>query len=223
MTELAKRDWKAVVFDMDGVLFDSESHWVELERDFMESQIPGWKNKAHPELVGHSVENLYQILAKDYHLKISREDFLKSYDEIAKEIYLKRTKLFGDTLETLAGLRLMVPKLGLASSSRRHWVEMGISQFKVKSFFDEVVSADDVGGEGKPSPKVYLECLARLGVSASQAFAIEDSTNGITAAKKAGMVCLGYQNGMNQNQRMSHADRVINRLSDILGFFRTTY
>jgi len=98
---------------------------------------------------------------------------------------------------------------GLASSSPGSWVEMAVERFNLSQYFRCVVSADDVGGRGKPSPDVYLEAVRRLGLSSDSCIAIEDSVNGMSAALSAGLYTIGFRNGHNTDADLSDADMII--------------
>ena len=89
-----------------------------------------------------------------------------------------------------------------------------LERFSLRDSFKVVVSADELAGEGKPSPAIYLLTAIRLGVSPHRCIAIEDSKNGVLSAKNAGMFCVGYRNGFNEEQDLSRADMIIHHFAE---------
>jgi beta-phosphoglucomutase-like phosphatase (HAD superfamily) len=90
-----------------------------------------------------------------------------------------------------------------------------LQRFDLLESFKVVVSADELEGNGKPSPAIYLLTAKRLGVSPDRCIAIEDSKNGVLSAKNAGMFCIGFRNGFNDEQDLSRADMVIQRFVEL--------
>lgn len=92
-----------------------------------------------------------------------------------------------------------------------------LTRFGLRDAFKAVVSADELDGEGKPSPVIYLRTAQRLDVDPRQCIAVEDSKNGALSAKSAGMYCIGFRNGFNEEQDLSRADMIIHRFSELAG------
>jgi HAD superfamily hydrolase (TIGR01509 family) len=205
----------ALIFDMDGVIVDSELHWKSVEGFFLQSLVPGWSSADQGKIIGLSVRSLYDMLADEYGLKESREHFEALYEEMASAIYLRKASLMDGFRELLAGLNARNIPVALASSSQMAWINMVVDRFGLRPHFKAIVSADELDGDGKPSPAIYLFTAARLGVDPRRCIAIEDSTNGVLSAKSAGMFCVGFRNGFNEEQDLSSSDSIIHSLTEL--------
>lgn len=204
-----------VIFDMDGVIVDSELHWKELEGFFLQGLVPGWKAEDQSRIIGLSLENLYTMLHDEYGMTEPRESFMEQYHRMAHRIYREQANLlpgFSDTLDCL--LEAGVP-LALASSSPRSWIDITLERFKLGEAFQVVLSAGEIGGKGKPAPDIYLHTAERMGVNPAQCTVIEDSKNGALSAQAAGMFCIGIRNGFNDEQDLSAADVIIDGFSGL--------
>ena len=205
----------AVIFDMDGVIVDSEIQWKTLEGYFLQSLIPTWSSTDQDKIIGLGVHDLYTLLIGQYGLQKTKAQFLELYQEMANEIYGQKVSLivgFSDLLTTLNKNNIPV---ALASSSPKSWINIMLRRFGLQSSFKVVVSADELEGEGKPSPAIYLLTAQRLGVSPTSCIAIEDSKNGVLSAKNAGMFCIGFRNGFNEEQDLSKADMIIHGFAEL--------
>ena len=108
----------------------------------------------------------------------------------------------------------LVSSWGVASSSRRDWVEGHLDRRELLGYFDAVRCRDDVAA-AKPDPGLFTSALAALGVEPECAIAIEDSANGVTAAKRAGMFCVVVPNAMTKSMRLDDADLRLQSLADV--------
>ncbi|HKP53195.1 MAG TPA: HAD-IA family hydrolase [Chloroflexia bacterium] len=200
---------RAVIFDMDGVIVDSELHWKSLEGFFLQSLVQGWDAEAQSKIIGISVHDLYKMLVEQYGLAKSKDEFLALYYDMAREIYEQRASLLPGFLDLLRALREAGVPLALASSSPMSWIDMVLDRFGLREEFRVAVSADELEGPGKPSPAIYLLTARKLGVPPERCVVIEDSTHGVLSAKRAGMYCIGFQNGFNDEQDLSVADVLV--------------
>src|SRR5205814_2064779 len=140
---------------MDGVIVDSELHWKSLEGFFLQSLIPGWTAVDQGRIIGLSLESLYALLSTEYGLLGDKEEFLKEYHAIAEGIYTTKVSLMPGFLDLLALLHEKEIPVALASSSPRSWIKLVLDRFGLEADFKVVVSSQEVGGEGKPSPAIY--------------------------------------------------------------------
>ncbi len=205
----------AVIFDMDGVIVDSEIHWKTLEGYFLQSLIPTWSSTDQDKIIGLGVHDLYSLLISQYGLQKTKQQFLELYQQMANKIYGQKVSLivgFSNLLTTLNKNNIPV---ALASSSPRSWIDIMLHRFDLQASFRVVVSADELEGEGKPSPAIYLLTAQRLGVRPKSCIAIEDSKNGVLSAKNAGMFCIGFRNGFNEEQDLSQADMIIHGFAEL--------
>lgn len=176
---------EAVFFDMDGVVVDSEPHWVEYETEQVFPAIEG--SVTIEEIMGMNVEDLYGYLDHEYTVSIDRSEFLSLYDDVAQQVYAAADPMprFDEIIA-----RIEVP-VGLVTSSPTRWIDLVFDRFDLHDTFDVVASAEAVE-HGKPAPDVYLRAASELSVEPSDCLAIEDSTNGVRAASRADMTVVAY-------------------------------
>ena len=205
----------ALIFDMDGVIVDSEFHWKSLEGFFLQSLIPTWSSVDQARIIGLSVHDLYRMLVDEYNVRETKERFLELYQQMANDIYGNKAALIEGFPELLAGLREEGIPVALASSSPRSWINIVLSRFALADAFRAVVSSDELQGEGKPSPAIYLHTAHLLRVDPIRCVVIEDSMNGVLSAKSAGMFCIGFRNGFNQEQDLSQASMLIHSFTEL--------
>lgn len=205
----------AVIFDMDGVIVDSEVHWKTTEGFFLQSLVPDWNIDDQDKIIGLAVHDVYKMLVETYQLQKTKAQFLELYQEMANEIYGQKVSLIEGFPELLSSLDKHNIPVALASSSPKTWIDIVLQRFDLLKSFKAVVSADELEGNGKPSPAIYLLAATRLGVNPERCIAIEDSKNGVLSAKRAGMFCIGFRNGFNDEQDLSRADMVIRRFGEL--------
>jgi len=198
----------AVIFDMDGVIVDSERQWVQSEASFLKQAIPDWSAEDFDKITGMGVKDLYQFLKSEYEFPYSWEQFWERNEQAGHTVYEEMVNLIPGFLPLAFALKKEVA-LGLASSSPRSWIKIVLDRFSLTELFESVVSADDVQGRSKPAPDIYLYAARVLGVDPQFCLAIEDSHHGALSAKRAGMKVLGFRNGFNGGQDLSVADTII--------------
>jgi HAD superfamily hydrolase (TIGR01509 family) len=197
-----------IIFDMDGVLVDSEKHWAIEETKYLATWISAPHDEYHKDIVGMSISEIYDHFKSRYDIKMDMKEFLDAYDEMAVDIYENLSNLIPNVMDFLALLRNEGYTLALASSSPRYWVSMAVKRFELEPFFKVTVSASEIGCKGKPAPDIYLFTAEQLRKDPADCLAIEDSRNGVISAKEAGMKCIGLRNGFNEEQDLSRADLV---------------
>jgi HAD superfamily hydrolase (TIGR01509 family) len=196
----------AVVFDMDGVIVDSEAQWKAQEETFFRAAVPAWRAEHHERIVGLGVEDVYRFLVREFGLKMPLADYLARSEEVAREVYLRKVVIADGFRELLADLRRRKIPTAIASSSPRRWIDLVVHRFALAPHFDAVVSADDAGGKTKPAPDIYLEAVRRIARAPAECLAIEDSNVGVRAAKAAGLVCAALRTPHNEDQDLTRAD-----------------
>lgn len=201
---------------MDGVIVDSEIHWKGFEGFFLRTLIPAWTEQDQHRIIGLSTNDLFAMLSGEYGLNQDREEFLALYDKTAHEIYGQRASLIEGFRELLFLLKEKAVPVGLASSSPKSWIKTLLDRYDLNPYFDAVVSGQDMPeGKGKPAPDIYLYTASLLGVEPSMCIVIEDSRNGVLSAKAAGMYCIGFRNGFNEEQDLSQADVIVNGYKEL--------
>ncbi len=197
---------RAVVFDMDGVIVDSEAQWKAQEESFFRAAVPAWRAEHHRRIVGLGVEDVYHFMVREFGLQMPLDDYLARCEEVAREVYLHKVVVADGLRELLVDLRRRRIPTAIASSSPRRWINLVLDRFALAPSFDAVVSADDVGGRTKPAPDIYLEAVRRLALAPADCLAVEDSTVGVRAAKAAGLACAALRTPHNADQDLALAD-----------------
>lgn len=205
---------RGLIFDMDGVMIDSERFWVNIEPVFLQQIAPGWTKNDQDSITGLSMRDVYKVLQEKHQVTLGWDDFLATYRDLPLEIYQEKCQLIPGVLRQLEGANSLGHPTALCSSSPRQFIEIVLKRFALHSKFNSVVSSDDTEGIGKPDPAVYLLSAQRLALNPKDCVAIEDSDNGVASAKAAGMFCLGFRNTWNHKQSLAKADLLIEGWGD---------
>jgi HAD superfamily hydrolase (TIGR01509 family) len=183
---------EAVVFDLDGVLLDSEQIWDEVREQLARERGGRWHDGAQRAMMGMSSTEWSQYMHDEIGLPESPEEISAEVVRRLEERYRQHLPLLGGAVEAVERLAARWP-LGIASSSNREVIDLVLELSGLAPFFKVTVSSEEVA-RGKPAPDVYLEAARRLGVAPERSAAIEDSENGIRAAKAAGMRVVAIPN-----------------------------
>jgi len=206
---------EAVVLDLDGVLLDSEQVWDEARRQLADELGGRWHERAQRDMMGMSSLEWSRYMHDELGIDLPPE-------EISDEVVRRLTQLYRERLPLLPGAREAVERLaqrwplGLASSSNRPLIELVLELAGIAGHFRAVVSSEEVA-RGKPAPDVYLEAARRLGADPLRAAAVEDSENGILAAKAAGMRVVAIPNRLFPpgEEALAKADVVLDSLDEL--------
>ena len=210
---------KAVIFDMDGVVVDSERYWATVEEDHIFEEAVGADRLSAAEIAGMNVEDVYDYLDEQYGTTVSERAFVDLYDEAAETVYTERAALMDGFEGIVDDIRRRGQRVALASSSPRRWIDLVRDRFALADAFDVVVSAEDIEGQSKPAPAIYRHTADLLDVEPDECIAVEDSKHGVDAAKEAGMYCVGFRTAANRDQDLSRADVIVEtprELADVL-------
>ncbi len=206
---------EAVVFDLDGVLLDSEQVWDEAREQLANERAGRWHPQAQRDMMGMSSTEWSRYMHETIGLP-------EPPDEINREVVERLAAIYREHLPAIPGAKEAVERLaarwplGLASSSNRELIDLALDLLDVKQLFAVTVSSEEVA-RGKPAPDVYLEAARRLGVDPAHAAAVEDSNNGILAAKAAGMRVLAIPNRHfpPDPEALQQADVVLDSLAEL--------
>ena len=187
MTEVA-----AVIFDLDGVLVDSEAAWDEVRKEFTEENGGRWHAAAQRDMMGMSSVEWSRYVRDRLGVEMEPDRISTEVADRVANRYRAKLPLLPGAVEAVKALAAKWP-LGLASSSNRHVIDLVLELAGIAADFQATVSSEEVGA-GKPAPDVYLETARRLGVEPSNCAAIEDSTNGLRSAHAAGMTVIAAPN-----------------------------
>jgi len=182
----------AVVFDLDGLLVDSEAVWDDVRKDFTEENGGRWHEGAQRDMMGMSSVEWSRYVRDQLGVDMEPDEISREVADRVADTYRERLPLLPGAVEAVHSLARVWP-LGLASSSNRHVIELVLDLAEIADCFRATVSSEEVG-RGKPAPDVYLEAASRLSVDSEECVAIEDSTNGIRSAHAAGMGVVAVPN-----------------------------
>ena len=182
----------AVIFDMDGVLVDSEAVWDNVRRRFVEEEGGHWHEQAQRDMMGMSSTEWSRYVRDRLGVQMDPEEISREVADRVAGVYREKLPLLPAAVEAVRSLAAEWP-LGLASSSNRHVIDLVLDLAEIADAFQATVSSEEVGA-GKPAPDVYLETAKRLSVAPPACVAIEDSTNGIRSADAAGMAVIAVPN-----------------------------
>jgi len=178
---------QAVIFDMDGLLIDTEPEWQKMEREFVIKMGIEITPELQKLTLGLRSIELIQFW---HHFKPwPNPDFEKTekeFDQIMKKYYINEASLMNGALQVLYFFKLRKIKMALASSSPMMLIDTFLEKFELESFF-EVKHSAEYEEYGKPHPSVYITTAKKLGIPPSFCLAFEDSFNGLLAAKSARM------------------------------------
>ena len=205
----------AVVFDLDGVLLDSEQLWDEVREELARERGGRWHDRAQADMMGMSSREWSRYMHDVIGLAEPPE-------QINAEVVRRLQARYREQLPLLPGAREAVERLaarwplGLASSSNREIIDLVLEQSGLARFFRATVSSEEVE-RGKPAPDVYLEAARRLGVAPELCAAIEDSRNGIRSARAAGMCVVAIPNAHYppDAEALAAADVVLRSLDEL--------
>jgi HAD superfamily hydrolase (TIGR01549 family) len=202
---------EAVIFDMDGVLIDSEPfHLVVNEKIFENLGISLSEDEYHS-YIGTTHKDMWSTIKKRHNLPQSVPELVNmqvsgNIDYIKnEEIEPIKIKGVTDLLSKIARENI---KIGIASSSPTEVIELVINKLRISGYFSAITGGEEIT-KGKPAPDIFLKAANRLNAKPPNCLVVEDSKNGVLAAKAAGMKCVGYKNPNSGNQDLRKADLIV--------------
>lgn len=207
--------FQCVIFDMDGVIIDSEPLHYRVFEDHCKDLGFKASTAEYDSFIGSAEAEMFAYLREKYRLPETVESLVENkrlrFLEYLRGLDEKPIPGVEALVRALAARNI---KLALASSSDMAIIDAVLDKFNMAQLFDVVVSGAALE-RSKPAPDIFLRAAALLGVSPDVCLVIEDSKNGVTAAKAAGMKCIGYYNPNSGGQDLSAADRIISRFSEL--------
>ena len=179
---------EAVVFDMDGVLIDSEPVWERVRRKFVAERGGHWPADAQGRLMGMSTAEWSAYMSADFGLQLTAQQVAALVIEAMADEYETHLPLLPGAIDAVRALADRWP-LAVASSSPNSLIETVLDAAALRPAFRAAVSSEEVA-RGKPAPDVYLAAIKRLGVAPAAGVAIEDSANGLRSAAAAGLAVI---------------------------------
>lgn len=207
--------YRAILFDMDGVLVDSEPMFLSaINRLLVQEGVEPVSVKENEEfLIGTTINETWRVLKLKRPLPLPASDYIERYDAIVREVMMEELAPQPGVRELIEVCnRRGLPK-AVASSSLHMWVDLKLNAIGLTGAFDAVLGGDDVS-RGKPEPEIYVKAAERLGVPPGECIAIEDSPVGISAAVASGAYTIAVRTEYTRNLDVSQAHTVLETLED---------
>ncbi|EKE19199.1 MAG: HAD family hydrolase [uncultured bacterium] len=208
-----KNNIKAILFDMDGLLVDSEPLHFEAHRRALEKfGIQITKEDYIQNGVSGGRRSFYEVMQIKYHKPLD----INAVRKLKKEIYgelIKQIEVFDGTKRIVEILHRKY-RIAVVSNTHPEYIQKTLAHVGMVEYFETISSAKELE-RGKPFPDVYFNAMKKLGMEASECVAVEDSCSGIEAAKNAGIRCIAIPNEFTSQQDLSRADVVIGSIKEM--------
>ncbi len=214
---LSKDFTKLVIFDMDGVIIDSEPIYREIEQQIFKDLNIQITNEEYDDFVGLGLDSMWRSIKQKKNISRSVDQLIEMNNEVVFNEFNKIEQL-NTTTNFISFLNLCLQngiKTAIASSTPRKIIELILSKLNIKLKFDFIISGEEVK-KGKPDPDIFVTVATKLNIDSKNCIVIEDSENGVLAAKAADMLCIGYKNPNSGNQNLTESDHIISDFSEIV-------
>src|ERR1051326_3421053 len=214
---------QTVIFDMDGVIIDSEPVHFKIEKQIFEELKIAVSFEEHCSYVGTSSQNMWEMIIPKHGVPDQPEALVKKEHALYMNYLLNARDLhpIPGAEELIQELHKNNFKIIVASSSYREVIDIVLKKFNLSDYFMERVSGTELS-HSKPHPEIFLRSAKLANSEPRECLVIEDSENGITAAKAAGMKCIGFLNPNSGVQNLNKADALIKSFSELnTDFIRT--
>jgi len=210
---------KSVIFDMDGVIIDSEPIHVRLDQIMFKELGINIETKDLEQYIGVTNKYMWSDMMKKFAVTNTLEELLD------RSLTLKIENLAKEEIKPIEGIIPLLKKIkakgltiAVASSSPEDYIKCVLNKFGILNEFDFIISGNHVQNS-KPAPDIFLLAASKLNVKPTECVVIEDSTHGVTAAKRASMKCIGFNNINSKNQNLIKADYKVNSIIEIVNNF----
>jgi HAD superfamily hydrolase (TIGR01509 family) len=216
------RPFRALIFDLDGVLADSEPWWNEIDKKLLGEYGVVYRGEYHRNVLGVSYRLAVEFYKKTFALSVPTEELMRRRGEIAVEFFANRVDLFPSAKSVLEQLRQMNVRLAVATSSVSASARPFLDRHGLTIFFDVILTGEEID-RGKPHPDIYLRAAENLGVLADACLVIEDALSGIAAARAAGMrvAAIPDTRFVDAREYEKEADYLLGNLSEIPSLVRS--
>ncbi|HEV7662586.1 MAG TPA: HAD family phosphatase [Chloroflexota bacterium] len=204
----------AVVFDMDGVLIDSEPLHYSVLRDLLAGEDCALSSTEYEQFLGTTTQATLETLIDRHSLQRPLADYLADYNAGVLHLLEQPHAPQPGVVTLIERLRQLQMPLALASSSARAWIDATLRSIGLSDAFDAIASGNEVS-RSKPDPEIYLLAAERLGINPECCLAIDDAPNGIASARAAGMAVLAVRTPYTVHLTLDGAQRVVNSLADL--------
>jgi HAD superfamily hydrolase (TIGR01509 family) len=221
MQHVMPSPFSAIIFDLDGVLADSEPWWNQIDAKLLAEHGVNYRGEYHRNVLGVSYRFAVEFYKDAFHISASVDKLIQQRGEIATEFFANRVDLFPSAKSTLEQLHEMKLDLAVATSSVRASALPFLERTGIRSLFAVIVTGDEAQ-RGKPHPDIYLRTAKKLDVTPEACLVIEDALAGVAAAKAANMCAAAIPDTrfVDAVEYEKEADYVLGSLSDIPALIR---
>ena len=203
----------AVIFDMDGVLVDSNKYILDSFNTILQPHNFSIGHEQFKQYMGITAKGLVEKWKQRYNLAFD-ENFIKEETTKLQIDYIKNHTVDADLLRFLNELKINKVPIGIGTGSPRIRAEKILDALKIKEFFSIIVTGDEIN-EHKPHPEMFLKVSEKLQIEPRKCVVIEDAANGIEAAKRGNMKAIGYLTKYHTKQELGKADMIFNDFSEL--------
>jgi len=207
---------EAVIFDMDGVIIDSEPLYFKIQNELFNELGFSVLKSEYNTFIGAGMQLMWEKLSSKFDLPFTVNKLISMNNKLIYRTFselplLTATDGFHSFLKSLKESKI---KTSVASSTSKRTINVILSRLNVIQEFDTIVSSEEVQ-QGKPEADIFLEAARRINVKPDNCLVIEDSSLGVQAARKAGMHCVGFTNTNPENQDLSSASIIVSNFDKI--------
>jgi HAD superfamily hydrolase (TIGR01509 family) len=211
----------AIIFDLDGVLADSEPWWNQIDAKLLADYGATYRGEYHQNVVGVNYRLAIEFYKKAFGLSVPTEEMMRRRGEIATEFFGSRVGLFPNVKEVLEELRQMKLRLAVATSSVSASARPFLDRHQLTGFFEIIVTGEEVE-HGKPAPDIYLCAAEQLGIPVDACLVVEDALPGVAAGKAANMrvAAIPDTRFVNPREYEKKADYLLSSLKELPALVR---
>jgi HAD superfamily hydrolase (TIGR01509 family) len=211
----------AIIFDLDGVLADSEPWWNQIDAKLLADYGVTYRGEYHQNVVGVNYRLAIEFYKKAFGLSVPTEEMMRRRGEIATEFFGSRVGLFPNVKEVLEELRQMKLHLAVATSSVSASARPFLDRHQLTGFFEIIVTGEEVE-HGKPAPDIYLRAANKLGIPPDACLVVEDALPGVAAGKAANMrvAAIPDTRFVNPREYEKKADYLLSSLKELPALVR---
>ena len=206
-----KQNVKAVVFDMDGLMFNTEDIYDVVGSELLKDRGHEFSRELKQKMMGLPGLRPFEVMKEHCNLQDDVAELKRESEVIFRELLPQRIEMLPGLSFLLGDIERRGLSKAVATSSQRQFAEMALSCFQLMPRFEFILTADDVE-QGKPAPDIYLEAARRLDVEITNVLVLEDSYIGSTAAASSGALTVAVPGAHSADQNFDHVDYVVDRL-----------
>ncbi len=206
--------FKAIIFDMDGLMIDSEKLYMKAEGEIAESYGKTVTQETMYKMMGRGTLESLQIFKDDLNLPLPVEELVRLREKKMLELFRNETEPMKGLFDIIAAFYEKF-QLAIATGSTQILADIAVDQLKIREKFALIQSSEKLS-KGKPDPEIYLTVTTKLGCKPGECIVLEDSENGIKAGKAAGCYVIGVPNEHTINHDLSQADAIAGSLTEAI-------